>query len=104
MDGHEEGEQYFVLLKQRAANVAIQIVHEVGVQNFEPFLEVIRLLAIHDREDEELDKPWERVLVHGLNVTHLCQKKKSSSSSRIKLIKDVGPCYLLSVSGKCLHM
>jgi hypothetical protein len=74
LDGHEEGEQYFVLLKQRAANVAIQIVHEVGAQNFEPFLEVIGLLTINDREDEELDKPRERVLVHRLNVTHLCQK------------------------------
>ena len=59
---------YLILLKEGAADVAVKRVREVVVEVLQTRLKDLRLLGVLDREDEQVDEPGERVLVHGLNV------------------------------------
>jgi hypothetical protein len=57
-----------VLLEERAADVAVEKVLEVGVEVLHAVLEVGRGLRVGDGADEEVDEPIERVLVHRVDV------------------------------------
>ncbi len=48
------------------------------VEQLQPHLEVVALLAVGDGTDKEVDEPPERVLIHGVDVGQVCRRRCES--------------------------
>ena len=67
----QEGEEQLVLLKERAAHVAVQAVGEVVVDVEDTLRDVVRPFGVGDAAEEDADEPLEGVLVHGVDGGHV---------------------------------
>lgn len=59
---------YLVLLKEGATDVAVEGVGEVVTQTVQSVCQLVGLLCVVDGEDEQIDEPGQRVLVHWVDV------------------------------------
>merc|ERR1719502_1139835 len=75
-DEHEEGEEELVLLEERPADVVVERQAEAGVKELQALFEIVGLLAVLDRQDEESDEEGKRVLVHRIDVPHIRHDKE----------------------------
>ena len=57
MDRVELGSTYLVLLKERAADIAVEGVGKVSSEETKAFLQLIRLLSIVNGAHKQIDKP-----------------------------------------------
>eukprot|EP00965_Chrysotila_dentata_P142527 4711458-Pleurochrysis_carterae.AAC.2 len=64
LNAEQEGEHQLVLLEDGPADVGVERVGDLVVEQRDPRVDVVRLLGVCDAEQEERAEPGERVLVH----------------------------------------
>ena len=68
----QEGKQQLVFFKETAADIAVQGVGEVLLDVGQAHCHSIRLGCCRYGAAKEVDKPGQRVLVHGIYVCQIC--------------------------------
>ena len=81
-DGEEQREHQLVRLEERAADVVVERVGEILVENLDAPVDVVVLLRFLRASDEERDEPRERVLVHGIHEGEIRDAEEEHGRAR----------------------
>ena len=69
---------YLVLLKEGTTDITVERIGEVMSQAVQSFFQLVGLVCVVNGQDEEVDEPGQRVLVHRVDVREVGDREEQN--------------------------